>query len=441
MNVSHAVNAFLSRHGFSPAAPDIHAAISALLFDLEDGLENASPGRGLRSAMPMIPTWIRPPDSVPVNTSIIVIDAGGTNFRSSLVSFDAEGNPAVSDMQKTSMPGIEREYSRQEFFDKIADNLEHLKNKASRIAFCFSYAFTAMPDGDGRVIEMSKGVRAPEVHGCLLGENLSRALVAKGWNKPEKIVLVNDTSAALLAGASAAVKGKKYGTYVGFILGTGMNAAYIESGEIPKIAGMPDADGGPQIVVCESGKSDKMPRSDFDAQLQKIMDTPAPYERMCSGVFLGPLGQIALKAAATDGLFSAAVSGYLAELDGLELKDMDMFFYGPYRTDTKLGQIFAAGTEEDRETAYRILDAFVDRSARMAAVNIGAAVVKSGKGFNPAQPVCILCEGTTFLKTHNLRARVEGYLYAELTLNRGIWYEIVSMDNAVTLGTAVAGLV
>ena len=77
----------------------------------------------------------------------------------------------------------------------------------------------------------------------------------------------------------------------------------------------------------------------------------------------------------------------------------------------------------------------------MAAVNIGAAVVKSGKGFNPAQPVCILCEGTTFLKTHNLRARVEGYLYAELTLNRGIWYEIVSMDNAVTLGTAVAGLV
>ena len=292
------------------------------------------------------------------------------------------------------------------------------------------------------MIEMSKGVRAPEVHGCLLGENLSKALVAKGWKKPEKIVLVNDTSAALLAGASAAVNGKTYDSYVGFILGTGMNAAYIESGDILKISDMAEGRGfGPQIVVCESGKSDKMAKSEFDEEILKIINTPAPYERMCSGVFLGPLGQLALKAAADDGLFSPEVASKLKALDGLELKDMDMFFYGPYRTDTKLGAIVSCGTEFDREVVYRILDAFVERSARLAAANISAAVIKSGKGLNPARPVCVLCEGTTFLKTHNLRDRVTGYLNTELTVNRGIWYEIVTMDNAVTLGTAVAGLI
>ena len=445
MNAQNAVNAFLSSRGFPPSSPDIHSSVSTLLFDMEEGLKAKDLGAKstslLRSSMPMIPTWTRPPASSPKNASIIVIDAGGTNFRSSLVTFNSEGAPSISNMQKTAMPGIEREYSRREFFDKIAENIGHLKGLASRIAFCFSYAFEALPGGDGRVIEMSKGVRAPEVHGCLLGENLSQALAAKGWRDIEKITVANDTSAALLAGASAAVNGKCYDSFIGFILGTGMNAAYIESEEIPKCASIPEAANfGPQIVVCESGKSDKMARSWFDDELYKEMNTPAPYERMCSGAFLGHLGLIALKEAARAGLFSENVASEILALDSLELKDMDAFLYRPFRADTRLGSIFAGAAEFDVEAAYRILDAFVDRSARLAAINIGAAAVKSGKGFNPARPICVLCEGTTFLKTHGLRERVSTYLYNELAIGRGIWHEIVSMDNAVTLGTAIAGL-
>ena len=93
------------------------------------------------------------------------------------------------------------------------------------------------------------------------------------------------------------------------------------------------------------------------------------------------------------------------------------------------------------EKAFRLLDAFVERSARLAAANIAAVIIKSGKGKNPARPVSVLCEGTTFLRTHNLRERVTGYLNRVLTEERGIWYEIVTMDNAVTLGSAVAGLI
>ena len=69
----------------------------------------------------------------------IIIDAGGTNFRSCLVTFDAAGTPTISEMEKTRMPGVERELSRKEFFEQFAVNLEHLKNKADRIGFCFSY--------------------------------------------------------------------------------------------------------------------------------------------------------------------------------------------------------------------------------------------------------------------------------------------------------------
>jgi len=442
MNPKHAVPAFLGRHNFAPGGPDIDAAISSMLYDMEEGLlrDPANPP-GMGPALDMIPTWTVPPESSPKSKSVIVIDAGGTNFRSCLVSFDASGVPTISEMEKKAMPATDREYGKKEFFDTIAGFLDHLKNKASRIGFCFSYPMAITEEGDGRVIQFSKEIKAREVIGSLVGQSLSDALVARGWNRPEKVILLNDTAAALLAGASAATNGKAYDSYVGFILGTGMNAAYIESGAIPKIA----ANSAPasQIVVCESGKCNKIARSGFDETVDKTTNSPGLYgfEKMCSGAYLGPVARVVLAEAAREGLFGEAVAAELAALSSLELKDMDQFFYGPYRTDTKLGAILAKGNETDREACYRLLDALVERSARLAAANIAAAVIKSGKGGSPARPVGVLCEGTTFLKTHNLRDRVTGYLNAVLTEERGIWFEIITMENAVTLGSAVAGLI
>ena len=442
MNPQNTVNAFLGRYNFQPNGPDVNAAIAAMLYDMEEGL-NADPVNppGQGPALDMIPTWAAPPEESPRNTSVIVIDAGGTNFRSCLVTFDENGNTDIGDMQKTRMIATDREYGKKEFFDTIAANIDYLKNKATRIGFCFSWPMTIQPNGDGRVTEFSKEVKAKEVVGSLIGENLVCALKDRGWNPIEKITLLNDTTAALLAGASSATNGKAYDSYVGFILGTGMNAAYIEYESIAKIAGKNI--GSAQIVVCESGKCNKIPQSKFDEELDATTTSPGlfGYEKKCSGAYLGPLGKIVLQKAAGDGLFSDDVSASLTKLATLELKDMDQLFYTPYRTDTTLGAILETGTETDREMVYRLLDAVVERSARLAAANIAAAILKSGKGKNPVKPVCVLCEGTTFLKTHNLKNRVIGYLNEVLTEQRGIAYELLSMDNAVTLGTAVAGLI
>lgn len=444
MNPQHAVNAFLGRYNLQPNGPDVNAAIAAMLYDMEEGLMADPvnpPGQG--PALDMIPTWAAPPEESPRETKVIVIDAGGTNFRSCLVSFDANGKAEISDMQKTRMIALDREYGKKEFFDTIAANIDYLKDKATRIGFCFSWPMTIQPNGDGLVTEFSKEVKAKEVLGSLIGENLGAALKERGWKAVEKITLLNDTTAALLAGASSATDGKAYDSYVGFILGTGMNAAYIEYEPIAKIAANGKNGPSAQIVVCESGKCNKIPQSKFDELLDKTTTSPGlfGYEKKCSGAYLGPLGRIALVQAAKDGLFTAAITPVLEKLDTLELKDMDQLFYTPYRTDTKLGALLDSGTETDREIAYRILDAIVERSARLAAANIAASILKSGKGKSPVKPVCVLCEGTTFLKTHNLRNRVIGYLNEVLTEQRGIWYELVSMDNAVTLGSAVAGLI
>ena len=195
---------------------------------------------------------------------------GGTNFRSCLVTFDDAGLPVISEMEKTKMPGIEKELNKKDFFDQIAANLEHLKNKSDRIGFCFSYPMEIQENGDGILLGFSKEVKAPEVVGSKVGEELKKALSARGWNTINRITLCNDTVAALLAGAACAGSGNNYSSYIGYILGTGMNAAYIQ----PECSccGIKK-----QIIVCESGKFKGVNRSDFDIEFDKTTVSPGTF--------------------------------------------------------------------------------------------------------------------------------------------------------------------
>lgn len=443
MDIRHSVEAFLGRHNFDPQGPAVNTVISTLLYDMEEGLkQDPAVPPGIGPALDMIPTWLVPPSQPPRNTSVIVIDAGGTNFRSCLVSFDENGIPSISQLDRRPMPATDRIYSKAEFFETIASYLDHLKNAADSIGFCFSYAMKITPTGDGEVLQFSKEVKAPEVIGSLVGANLEAALLKRGWNKPKRIVMLNDTAAALLAGASTAVQGKRYSSYVGFILGTGMNAAYIEYQKIPKTAAIAGAVDLPaQIVVCESGKANKQPRSNFDEAFAKTTDKPLMFwfEKMCSGAYLGAIASIMIRTAAAENLFSVGITGTLSAMQDISLIDADRFLAAPYSDQTLLGTLLKQGSEADRETMYRLLDAIVMRAARLAAGNIAAAVIKTGKGNNPALPVCVLAEGTTFLKTHNLYSMVLKHLYTVLTEERGIYFDVVSIDHAVTFGTAIAG--
>ena len=441
MTLHEKISAFFGRHGMYLNTPDVMTVYEGLLFDMQQGLDSEPGMNFLQSSQAMIPTWANPPIESPKNETVVVIDAGGTNFRVCLVYFDENGKYTISDLKKSSMPGIEREYSKKEFFETIAANLDHVKNKATRIGFCFSYAMRITPEGDGEVLSFSKEIKAPEVIGSLVGECLSEALVARGWVKPEKIVLLNDTAAALLAGATTAVDGLRFSSYAGVILGTGMNAAYIESDHIKKIANSSHTVPDSQIVVCESGLYNKLARSEFDIEFDKTTNNPGTYtmEKMCSGAYLGSVASIAVQTACKEGLFSEKAAKTLQALDRFTLFDMDRFFYTPYNTETVLGKAISCGTQEDYDTLYLILDAFVDRCARLTSAIICASVLKSGKGTSPTLPVSILCDGTTFYKTHNLQSRIRGYLQTELTQRNHRYFDIVSLDNAPTLGAAVAG--
>lgn len=424
------VSSFLARHNFTVHA-DVLSVAQAILDDMNKGLKKEAADED------MIRTFCNPPETSAKGKSVIVIDAGGTNFRSCLVTFDDKGIPSISDMEKTKMPGVEKELSRSEFFEQIANNLEHLKNKSDRIGFCFSYPMEIQENGDGVLLGFSKEVKAPEVVGCEVGKCLKEALSAHGWNSIKRITLCNDTVAALLAGAATADNISDYSSYIGYILGTGMNAAYIQ----------PDSSEyniKKQIIVCESGKFLSVNRSDFDIDFDKTTVKPGSFflEKLCSGAYLGPVSYFALKYAAKENVFTSKMSKSVETLENLTLIEVNEFLHNPCNSSNTLGKLCKEnGTEDDLNRIFQILDAVVERSARYAAAILVACAIQTGAGKNAARPVCILCDGTTFHKTYMIKERVNAYLDEILTKNLGIFWRITAVDNDITLGAAISGLI
>ena len=165
-------------------------------------------------------------------------------------------------------------------------------------------------------------------------------------------------------------------------------------------------------------------------------------EKHCSGAYLGPLSFEVIHTAAAEGLFSKKFADSLLQLEGLTQIEMDSFLHAPYNTSSVLGAKAAeSATEEDYVRLFELLDAVVERTARMAAALLSAAVIKSGKGKSPNLPVCLLCDGTSFYKTYKVHSRVEAYLEDVLVRQRGLYYEVVSCDNDITLGSAIGGLI
>jgi len=394
---------------------------------------------GRDSSLAMIPTYIEVGKKVPIDEPVIVLDAGGTNFRAATFRFHGSGKASVENLIRRPMPGLKKEMAKEDFFAAIVEYMAGVADASDRIGFCFSYPTEVLPSRDGRLIRFCKEVKAKEVEGELIGENLLAAMAQAGYKRGKKVVILNDTVATLLAGVSASYQ-MLYDSYVGFILGTGSNCCYVESNRsISKLSGLDNTAG--QIVNVESGAFAMAPRGTIDIQLDESTLDPGQYtfEKMYSGAYLGPLCLKALQQAAREGLLSKAAAEKMLAVQDLQTKDVDDFLGSP-QGHGPLAAVCTAGTEQDRAVAWHVLDGLIERAAKLVAALLASVVLKTDKGKNPCQPVCITAEGTTLYELKSLKTRIECYLRSFLQEQCGRYVEMVNVDNATLIGAAIAGL-
>ena len=391
-NFSDRTARFFARHGFETAETlDRESLVSAFLSEMDKGLSHEP------SSLRMIPAYVRLGGKVSDRDAAVVLDAGGTNFRSALVS----GRGEIKDRLNRPMPGTRGEVGKAEFYAAFAEEVRRLRGRAtvSRIGWCFSYTCEATPDLDARLLEWSKNIRAPSIVGDFVGRELVYR-IGKG-----SVAIVNDTVATLLAGKSKEGT-REYGSYIGFILGTGTNAAYVE----PSLGGM--------VVNSESGAFDKIAQSDFDRAADAKNERPGTFvfEKMIAGAYLGNVGLTI---------------------------DLDDFASGRVRgdRDNPLAAVFADSGEA--ATARELVFPVFARAAVLSAAQLAAFAVKSESGRDQARPVAICADGSTYYKTRTVSfpdiVRME--LDRLLTSARGIHYEILpQIDDAPMVGAAIVAL-
>ena len=446
-----ALSEFARHYGFHYDGIDPQALIKELLGEMERGLE------GKKSSLRMIPSYITPIANIPQNKTVLALDAGGTNLRSSLVHFDMNGQAVTQKTIKTVMPGVNKQVNAEQFFGAFADAALPLlketklkKTKIEGIGFTFSYEIENTSDSDGVIVFLGKEVDAPEVIGKTLGSGLRDALAVKGFKYDGPIVTLNDTVATLLSGYvsispdGGTIKsrndfGVPPGPVIGLILGTGCNTAYPET-NIPKINF--NSGSSPQIVNCETGGFAIRSRGQLDMEYDSTTLNPGGFflEKATSGAYLGPLTLHILKKAIKDKLIQFRKSDELTAMPYLDTKVLNEFIQAPLTTDGPLGSLFAADEGDAAAAVQYITSIITERAAFFLAAALAAIIERINPAYEPYSPVRFAVEGSTFKFFKGMRRALESNLHQMLVRDKPRPYIISPVEQASLFGAAVAAL-
>ncbi len=437
---------FARYYGFHYAGCDPLGLVKDLVLEMERGL------RGDASSLPMLPSYIAPVSRPKAGVSVLALDAGGTNLRVARIKFDEAGKAVEEESRKAAMPGTKGPVSASQFFSEIADAAAPLlsgKAPVDGIGFCFSYPTEIQKNADGRLIAFSKEVDAPDVVGKLIGKGLVDELAKRGVKTPERVVLLNDTTASLLAGlaeipadgglALPKSAGAEGGPVIGFILGTGTNVAYPEA-SIPKI-GFENPD-SPQIVVCESGNFKTRYLGRLDEAFDATLKNPGAYtfEKTMSGAYLGGLVLFTLKQAVADGVLVLKDAASLSALASLPTKDVTSFMRAPLSGEGALSALLSKEGPETVSAATYLCSILIERAALFSAASVAAAAERTAAGYDPLSPIRVAVEGTTFMVVRGLRPAFEAYLHRMLCAKAPRRVVVAPVEQASLYGAAVAAL-
>ena len=415
---------FLVKHHMEPERIVPAELAGAMAEDMRRGL------KGEKSSLPMIATYLSNDGTVPEGACAAVIDAGGTNFRSALVRFTRDGYQ-VEELGRWKMPGIDKPCTWNEFIAFTADHIQHLMDRTDVIGFCFSYNAEITPDMDGKVKRIDKEVVISGCEDQLVAASLKEELSRRGI-EGKKIVILNDTAAALLGGTVTLDK-SAYSGFIGQISGTGTNTCTSVPREMIEKLGLKGSRG--MLVNLESGMYNGIESGDFDLLLDRESNNPGDkdFEKKTAGVYLGELCRLMLLAAGEEGFISA---------DSLEkaraLGHIDSAVIDAWSAGDRLDEI--AANPADGDFAQELSLSLFQRSARCMCVNLLAIALLIDAGKEADKPVCVCAEGSLVQRSHYYRPTLEKLLDTEGREKLGLHFRLFVGSETTLPGSAAAAL-
>ena len=405
---------FLRRHHMHPDDIDTNDFCRAFTEDMAAGLA------GQPSSMGMFPAYLSCESEPRKETPVLVVDAGGTNLRCARMHFAADGSIVTDAVRKGRMPGTQGEVDSTELFDAIAREIMAVGADCELACISFSYPCEVLPNGDGRVIRLTKELHVTNLVGSTVCEPLEKALKKLGAPGERRWRLINDTVGTLLGGMAQCDR-SRYDGFVGLILGTGTNTcASFPAADISKSEAAVAA-GGQMVVNLESGGFDRFTLGTADDRLDRASVQPGKQrlEKTISGGYYPQLLKQTLQLAAEEGLCPNA--------DTFCRDDFGMPEVG----------ILCADESEANAFAHHVNDLLLERAAKLTACTLSAIILYAKPA--PGSRICICSDGTTIAKNPLLRPLSEKYM-AELLADSGVSAEYFQVSDATLLGSAYAGL-
>uniref|UniRef100_A0A914GS52 Phosphotransferase n=1 Tax=Globodera rostochiensis TaxID=31243 RepID=A0A914GS52_GLORO len=281
------------------------------LRDVMDRIEQAfqrglNPATASNAAVKMLPTYIRAVAVGEERGEFLALDLGGTNFRVLLITLEGEGRSTMRS-KIFRVPDHIQKGTGTALFDHIAACLakfmqEHELIGRSKLPLGFTFSFPCEQHGltSATLASWTKGFNASGVVGEDVVQLLREACIRRGVDI-DVVAVLNDTTGTMLACSFF----EKY-CYIGVIVGTGFNAAYMEKMEnVHKLHGVSPVEDGLPPEMCINtewgGFGDDGALDDYltkyDRQLDEHSINPGRqrFEKTISGMYLGELVRFVLE--------------------------------------------------------------------------------------------------------------------------------------------------
>lgn len=426
---------FFEERGLLSSSLDMDSELARIVEHMRNGLL----GKSKYESLPMIPSYLSLGNKLKVDQPVIVLSTGSIYFSIGLVELVNGGEIKSSLFQDFPMPGSAGEVTKETFYRALVDALIPYLEHSIHIAISFSFECEIYPNLDGKVINLSKEIRAPGVLGTFLAENISEMLAARGVTSKPHIIVLNNTVACLLGGFIHARENECSG-YASLTLENGLNSAYVEWNEnIEKLAGkIPEHES--MIINMESGNYRMKNISYIDREIDLTTNYPGDhiFEKMISGSYQGIQAQYLIREAIEEGgIFSDFFAENFRSIFELNFEELNAFLDKPYGP-SKLGRCCA--NDIDREHLYYIFENVVDRAARLVCVLLCAIHVQTAKGNSPTRPLAITIGGKSYSGSKCFRRRIRCYTKEFINEKHGFYNTFLEVQHAISIGSAIAVL-